>query len=461
MPPVQLSPSEYENVENKQSLAEQREIVETVAAFATASGGTVYVGVRPDGSRVGVQLGRNTLENLANEIKRNTDPPQYPSIVVEGEEQSAVLCIRVPENPVKPVWAYGRPFKRVGRTNQSLSADETRRLMDLTRGRSWDSLVCPDLRREDIDRRAITDFLHRSDQRSRISTEAVLDNLGFITGGGLSRAAALLFAKNPQKFIPGAEVKCARFKGTTSIDFLDQQTFRENLLFQVEAAQSFISRNTKQAIRITGQPEREVVPEYPLEAIREAIANAICHRDYAATGTVQIRIYEDRLEVWNPGTLPPELTVEDLYREHASKPRNLQLADAMFRSRLIEQWGTGTLRIVQACLNQGLPRPEFEAKMVTFIVRFNVANPSVIRDPSAAFGPQERKNFLRHYLRGHQRITRNVYQDLLKISSPQARRDLKTWADQALLEKRNRSGDVLRFKRQRRSAGDMSRYEQT
>src|SRR5438477_307164 len=123
---------EYENVEYKQSLSETRAIVETVAAFATAQGGTVQIGQAPDGRRVGVQLGHNTLENLANDIKNNTRPPQFPSITVEGEEQSAVITVRVEESPVKPVWAYHTPWKRVGRTNQRLTPEEATRLMEAT-----------------------------------------------------------------------------------------------------------------------------------------------------------------------------------------------------------------------------------------------------------------------------------------------------------------------------------------
>jgi ATP-dependent DNA helicase RecG len=110
--------SEYEYIEYKQSTNQWREIVESVAAFATARGGSVRIGIAPDGQRVGVQLGRTTLENLANSIKTNTEPPQYPSITVDGDEAAAVITVRVEESPVKPVWAFGVPFKRVGRTNQ-------------------------------------------------------------------------------------------------------------------------------------------------------------------------------------------------------------------------------------------------------------------------------------------------------------------------------------------------------
>ena len=129
-------------VEWKQSLGEWKEIVETCAAFATARSGTIYVGVASNGTPCGVPIGKGTLEDLANKIKLNTDPPQFPSIEMTGTETERILVIRVEESPIKPVWAFGRPIKRVGRTNQSLKRDEAHRLMMMTTGQTWDALPC-------------------------------------------------------------------------------------------------------------------------------------------------------------------------------------------------------------------------------------------------------------------------------------------------------------------------------
>ena len=190
---------------------------------------------------------------------------------------------------------------------------------------------------------------------------------------------------------------------------------------------AFVARNTRQTIRITGRAQRETVPEYPAEAIREAVANSICHRDYAMSGTVQVRIYDDRLEVWNPGMLPPELAVEALYREHPSRPRNPNLAGALFRAHVIEKWGTGTLRIVQACESRGLPRPEFLSEMGTFMVRFR--NPRPLPDglvmPGSimlSLNDRQQKAIARVFEVGQ--ITRGEYASLTNVSIRQAARDL-------------------------------------
>jgi ATP-dependent DNA helicase RecG len=343
-------PLESDTVEWKQSLGEWKEIVETCAAFATARGGTLYVGVASDGTPGGVQIGKGTLEDLTNKIKLNTDPPQFPAIEMAEMETKSLLTIRVEESPIKPVWAFGRPAKRVGRTNQFLRRDEAYRLMTATTGRTWDALLCEGFTAKDIDREVVRDYLRRTGMKLPTPLNDLFRNLGMPqTSSGFCNAAVLLFGKHPQSFLTETEVKCGRFEGTEPVNFLDERTIEGNVLNQLDESIAFVRRNTRQAIRITGKPEREVVPEYPDEAVREAITNALCHRDYASVGTVQVRIFNDRLEVWNPGLLPPDLTIEALYRQHASHPRNPRLAHALYRARLIEHWGTGTLRIIEAC----------------------------------------------------------------------------------------------------------------
>jgi len=362
-------PPESDRVEWKQSLGEWKEIVETCAAFATARGGTIYAGVTSDGTRCGVQIGKGTLEDLANKIKQNTDPPQFPAIEMAEARMPVPLLIRVDESPIKPVWAFGRPVKRVGRTNQFLKRDEAHRLMAATTGRTWDALPCEGFTEKDISRKAVRDYLRRTGMKLSTPLDDLLKNLGLSAiGSGFSNAVVLLFGKRPQSSFTETEVKCGRFEGTDSVKFLDERTFGGDILSQLEESLAFAKRNTRQAIHISGKPEREIVPEYPDEALREAVINALCHRDYASVGTVQVRIYDDRLEVWNPGRLPPELSIEALYRQHASHPRNPRLAHALHRARLIEHWGTGTLRIIEACRGHDIDA-EFLCEMGLFITR--------------------------------------------------------------------------------------------
>lgn len=362
--------AEYQNWENKQSLMERREIIRSIAAFATAKGGTVRVGYSPKGERKGVQLGKNTVEQLANEIKANTEPPQFPSIFVEGEEDDAVLIVEADESPIKPVSAYGVPVKRVGRTNQELKLGEVQRLIEETTNRTWDAVPFPDFTPADASRRALDDYCARLPQPTGADAAQLWQNVGLLNRGVPTRAAVLLFAETPTNYFPNAQVKCARFAGADSVDFLDEKTFEGPIISQLFDALAFVRRNTREQLRITGDPQHERIPEYPEEAIREAITNAVVHRDYASTATVQIRIYDDRLEVWNPGLLPDALTIADLYRKHTSHPRNSRLVLLFNRAHLIEHYGTGTLRIVSSCLAAGMPRPEFSQESGMFVARF-------------------------------------------------------------------------------------------
>jgi ATP-dependent DNA helicase RecG len=334
-----------------------------------------------------------------------------------------VVRVQVEESPIKPVWAFGRPYKRVGRTNQALSREETQRLVEVTTGRTWDAFPCVGLTVEALDRRAIEDYLKRAGQDVATSTENVLENLRLrLPDGSLCNATALLFATYPWRFLDGVQVKCGRFKGTSSVHFLDERTLEGNVLWQLDEALAFVARNTRQAIRITGRPEREIVPEYPEEAIREAITNAICHRDYAAPGTVQVRIYDDRLEVWNPATLPADLTIEKLYEVHHSYPRNRKLADTFYRARLIEQWGTGTLRMVSTCEARGMERPEFRVDMGAFIVRFQ--SPPIEQSRPHPVNLNRRQLEAVAHSASIGPLTRKQYVEMFDVSERQALRDL-------------------------------------
>ncbi len=360
--------SESQIVEWKQSFGEWKEIVKTCAAFATSDGGTIYIGRAPNGRRLGVSLGKRTLEDLANKIKINTDPPQFPSIKVDGDPSSAIVEIRVEPNPIKPVWAFGRPVKRVGRTNQLLRREEAQRMLETSTGRTWDALVCESFTRRDVDMKVVRDFLGRAGMSKSTPLADVIRNLRFGDETRFCNAAVLLFGKSPQQFFVEAKVKCARFDGDSLTRFLDERTIEGGILHQLEEAMAFVTRNTRQALVVTGKPAHEVVPEYPETAVREAITNALCHRSYTDIGTIQIRIHDNRLEVWNPGTLPADLPIKALYGPHASHPHNPLLAAAIFRTRLIEQWGTGTLRIIEACRSAGIA-VEFETAQGFFVAR--------------------------------------------------------------------------------------------
>ena len=197
----------------------------------------------------------------------------------------------------------------------------------------------------------------------------LLEDFGLYREGKLAKAAVLLFGKKPQSLNSSAVVRCARFKGRdTHKGAVDDQQIEGTLLVQVLESEKFVVRNIRHGWRMKDF-NRVEEPEYPLTAIREALRNAIVHRDYSAPADTQVRIFDDRIEILNPGHLVKGLTVERIRRDHLSFRRNRLIDDAFYRARLIEKFGTGIGRMVDALTTAGLPEPEFEDDGISFTVR--------------------------------------------------------------------------------------------
>jgi ATP-dependent DNA helicase RecG len=424
---IRRIPPESETVEWKRSPGEWKEIVETCAAFATSRGGTIYVGIGPDGDRLGVQIGQGTLEDLANKIAQNTNPRQTPSIVVSNHTGKTVIVVSVPASRFKPVYAFDRPFRRSGRTNQRLSIEDATHIYLSSRGLTWDQTPVEDATLADIDPTAVRRFLQVArterqwDVRADTPVKQVLRQLGLLVNDRVTVAAVLLFGRNAQQFLPQAVVRCGRFKGTDAVHFLDMDAVQGNVIEQVERAMAFVKRNIRMGVEIRGL-RREDVWEYPLDGLREALINAVCHRDYASTANVQIRIFDDRLEIWNPGVLPDGMTVADLWKQHESRPRNQLVANAFFLIKYVEQFGTGIQRIVDDCRTHRKPEPDFEVHGQTFRAIFKPGRSGDLATTEADLNERQRKALL--FIRENGGIQAGQYRKLARIGQRQAVKDL-------------------------------------
>lgn len=235
-----------------------------------------------------------------------------------------------------------------------------------------------------------------------------------------------------------SEVRCARFKGEeASSDFIDMKVLRSPIYEQVDKAEQFVMEHINRSARIKpGQVERQEKWEYPLNAVREAITNAVVHRDYFSTSNTQVRIFDDRLEVWNPGTLPEGITIEDLKGKHESKPQNPLLAHLFFLIKYIEQWGTGTNRIVKLCEEYELPEPEFEDTGSSFIVTLRKSR--VSEEWVEALDLNERQREAVDYVREEGKITNREYRDLTEVSRKTAKKDLADLVEKEVLRKKGK-----------------------
>jgi ATP-dependent DNA helicase RecG len=275
---------------------------------------------------------------------------------------------------------------------------------------------------EEIDR-TVRAALHCGRVESQASGPVdALDRLELRVDGRLLRAAVVLFGRKFMPYYPQGTVRMARFKGIDKTEFLDHRQLHGHAFQILDESMHFILRNIPIAGRFEpGKLERQDVPLYPPLALREALVNAICHRDYTiAGGAIYVAIFDDRLEVTSAGLLPPGITVADLKRDHKSQLRNPLIAGVFYRRGLIEQWGRGTQKIVNWCVAAGQPEPEFEEQAGHVVVRFRPAGYHPPLRVSHALTDRQRR--ILHYLGdGQQRRLQEIHRSL---QNPPAKRTL-------------------------------------
>ncbi len=439
MPKTDLQ--ESETLEFKRQWTDRA--LEDLAAFANTRGGTLLVGIREDGEIVGAKVDDREIQRIANLIAAHLGIT--PSIRVVEMEGRPVLDIRV--EPALGLVSYrGRYLRRVGTTNRDFAPDELARHLLERSGRTWDGLPSGWTLAE-VDPKALENFARLA--RTKLpyldpkNPKQTLQNLELLSDGRLKNAGVLLFGKRPQRLFPQAQVRIGIFRGN---QILDSHDFKGTLWQQLEGAMERFRQVLKVRFEIKVEEatleglQRKEVWEYPLEALREALINALIHRDYTIPADIQIKIHEDRLEIWNAGELPPPLRPEDLRGPHRSVLRNPLVAQAFYFAGLIERWGTGTTRIIELCRRQGLPEPEFQHQQGGFLVTFS-------KDPYTperlrALGLNERQIQAVLYVKEHGKITNREFRALTGISDEGARLDLKRLVELSILEPHGKGRSV-------------------
>ena len=366
-----INAGESEILEFKRTTGERREAAKSVCAMLNHHGGRVIIGVENDGRVAGQQIGENTIEQLSQELNL-IDPPAMPSINRESiSDGLELLIVSVSAGLNKPYTYRKDAYRRVGSTNHVLSQEEYNRLlMERLYGEyRWENQpVSTSWTIDDLDHEEIARTVREGIRIGRISPlvsdrpEDMLRGLGLIHDNRLLRAAVVLFmrSRSTEPDYMQCMLRVAKFRGVDRAEFLDNRQFRGNAFYLLERSLQFILENLPIAGRIVpGRLERVDEPLYPPEALREALANAFCHRDYAIFGgSVSVGIYEDRLEITSPGTLHFGLTPQDLFKPHESQPWNPLIAEAFYRRGIIETWGLGISKIVELTTQAGLPKPE-------------------------------------------------------------------------------------------------------
>lgn len=439
---------ESQNMEFKSSLSLRNEIGNTISAFANTKEGIILIGVSDAGKTIGADVGKKTLENLANWVKENTDPKIYPDLKVHRLNGKSIIELKVKQSNEQPVFFKTHAFQRVGKTNQRLSASRIRELAKQEKPKlHWDEQACENASFKDIDEGRVRKFLRTAktkrdiDINPEILLKEALFKLKVLRSGKPTNACILMFGKDPQKFFIQDEVKCARFKGTTTKHFIDMKEFPGPADQQVDDAEKFVLKNISKAAWIEpGKIQRQEKWEYPVSAIREAITNAVVHRDYQSPSKVQIRIFDDKIEIWNPGTLPEGWTVETLKQEHESKPFNPLLARMFFLIKYIEEWGRGTTEMIRECLKHDLPEPEFKDTGTSMVVVLRKTRFTEEYLKTARLNDRQLKAVI--YLMENKTITRSKYESLFGCSKKTAYNDLQDFLKKKVVKSRGKGKNI-------------------
>ncbi len=372
---------ETETVELKTSTSELKEaIISIVAILNKHQRGELYFGVKNNGAVVGQMVTENTLREVSRTISEHIEPKIFPKVnevTLEGKK-----CVHVEfSGGHVPFYAQGRAYIRVGDEDRQISARELERLVvqkNKERLR-WDSAICEKASIDDIDDESLKNFLELAKQSKRLhidkeNKETILRKLKLMSDSKITNAGILLFGKQPSTFFDNSLIRCGRFKGVVKEEFLDMKDFDSNLFQNLERAIAFLQEHLQLQAVIKGL-RREEKWEIPLEALREAIINAFIHRDYADPGFVYIKVYDDQIIIANPGKLPEDLTIADLFKEHESKLRNPLLAQVFYYAGFIDVWGRGILNILRLLEENGLPKANFEQSAGAFRIVFKRSSP--------------------------------------------------------------------------------------
>ena len=343
------------NTEFKESF-DSKNIAKEIVAFANSNGGKIFVGISDLGEAKGVKI-TNKLKSEMQDIARNCDPP----IRIELETFNNILIVNIPERLDKPYRCSAGFFLRQGSNSQKLSTDEIRAFFNKEGKILFDECVNNYFNfKNGFDRSKFEIFLQKAKISRVISDENILRNLGVLTDTGkFKNVGVLFFCDNIEKFFRQAIITCVLYKGNDKYKIIDRKDFTEDALSNYDNAIAFLLRNLRLEYKIETAGPREEILEVPEDALREAVVNAMAHRDYNEKGAnIQIDIFDDRVEISNPGGLVPAIKKEDFGKKSVS--RNPLLFSLFKRAELVEKVGSGIGRMRKAMANTGLPAPMFE-----------------------------------------------------------------------------------------------------
>jgi ATP-dependent DNA helicase RecG len=437
-----INEGESETIEFKENF--DREATETAGALANTSGGFILVGIDRQGKIVGTTTSKETEKDWANRISHVSEPTLIPRVQSIRIKERLVVILSIKEFTQKPVSIRGRFYRRVGTSNRVLTPWEISEMHMNSMGMTWDSTPNYFQKIKDIELQKVMEYVKRTRKTGRRKfhddrPDDLLNKLGLSLDGAPSWAATIAFGKRPPI---QAKVKCGKIRETGTI--VDDFVVDSSLLDQVDEVMTYMKRVFQLSYSFTGKAKRDEIWEYPLEAVREVVTNAICHRDYSSPAQTQIKIFDNRLVVWNPGGLPIGMTIDKLMDpNHSSIPRNKLIAMLFYDVGLIENYGSGIKKILKECDRLGFPAPEFEETQGGFqvIFRKDIYNEEYLTE----IGLNMRQVKAIIYVKKNSQITNREYQKIGNTSERTALRDLNNLCQRGLLKRIGKTGRDISY----------------
>jgi ATP-dependent DNA helicase RecG len=411
-----------------------------ICGYANANGGTLYIGLDDDGKVVGLSNSAKLMEDIPNKIVSTMGI--IADVNLYEPDEGDYIAIIVEPHPTA-INYRGHYHYRSGSTKQEIKGAALNRFILKKQGLHWDAVLIPNVSVSDLKKDTLLFFRNKGFDSGRLeekekdsSDEVLIENLDLIKDGHLKRAAIMLFYPNPEKYVTGAYIKIGYFGNGEEVIFQDE--VHGNLFEQVEKTMDFLfTKYTKALISYEGIHRIETT-EYPRDGVREALLNSISHKLYEAANPIQIKVYNDRLVIWNSGEMPDDWTIDTLFVEHASKPYNPDIANAFFRSGYIEAWGQGIAKIFKECEVAGLPKPLIEYRGGDYRVEFrkDIYNEEYLQ----SIGISERQIKALLYAKENGKLTNSDYQTMAVVSRETATRDIRILISKGLLVSNGRKG---------------------
>ena len=413
--------SESQNIEWKQSWHD--DYLKWVCGFANAFGGTIFIGKDDNGNVTHLEEYKKLLESIPNKIREHLGI--IAEVNLHQENGAHYIEIVVPIYTV-PVSLRGRYYYRTGSTKIELTGNALNEFLLKKSGKTWDNVTEPAVTFEDIDSESVKAFIKDAQKSGRmpdvsdLSIEQLFEKLRLSDNGEIKRAAIILFGKDPNRFYPNVLVKMGRF-GNDDADLKFQETEEGNIIKLLKNVPNQLNyKFFTKPIDFEGM-QRVEKGEYPVAALREMILNALVHRTYMGS-MIQLRVYDNKLTLWNEGNLPEGMELESLKRHHISRPRNPIIADICFKAGYIDSWGRGTLKIINSCKDAGLPEPTITALDGGILV--TLFKDKYSTEQLKNLGLNERQIAAVEFVKEKGRITNYELQQVLNLSERTILREL-------------------------------------